>query len=1209
MKKRIHEKLRRWTAACLCGLLLFAGSGTLVSASEEAAEPAEREAAYEDYQDYRGTRAVSTPIEIFAEDEPEEKIKNYTVMVYMVGSTLEYNPYIGLMGNGTLDILEMLYAGVDYSRVNVLVFTGGTKGWLADIPNDRNCVLDLSRFQGNSFSEMIAASTLENENMGDPGTMAGFINFCEEYYPAEHYGLICWDHGGGPNYGYGEDTLFDDDGLELPELQQAMELTSFHGGRRLDWIGFDACLMGTVEIANILAPYADYMLASEESEVAEGWDYQFLSFIGRNDPAEEMLETMVDYCGSSMASGDEDSTLSCLKLDKIPALVKELDRFFAFATTGLVGQQNTAIANARRKTKEFGMARSIFDVDFELVDIVDLADNFRGLYAVSASSLRKAAQDAVLCQYSNVERANGICMYYPADEIFLHILYLSGYYDRVNPSQNYRSFLQATSDILLTGETSVKAPFADLEAALAEAAAEEAASQKPEDGETGETEGAGEQTQVQPETEPASEETAETESDSVEEGEEQIAPSGEPEEQATPSGEPEEQIAPSGEPEEEAETVSGSSEAEEESTEPPASPLEEYGDEDILFQLTPEQQKTFTTATYTVMMYTGDQSLTPYVLNVPLIPDEDGMLHVPSDPDIVCLTTDESPRPIPWRVRLGEITAERTTYNIVSTALVSGPEFDEFSKMMSVSASLSTEPGSNTVVMQNMQPGSDSGQIAAAKTSIDMTRWEGIVGSISGFLPASGNGDRLLPWGQWPSDGSITMRTVPLDGSFGFTMRKASELPYDFAMQIVMTDVYGNYLTSDLLKTAEKQPVETAATKTEKGEISYQILDGEAVVTGYTGTDEILEIPETAGGCPVTEIGPGALQGSRIRTLILPVGLSKISEKAAADCRELAKIELPFTLEEIGYGAFRNAVSLEEIILPEELRRLGKASFSGCSALRSIQLPGSLETIGTAAFAGCTSLETIQTEETCAACRAEGDVLLSADGKMVLACAPSGKDEITIPDGVERIGYGTFAYARELSHVAFPESLRAIENYAFFACFGLESLELPESLASIGTAAFGKRMVSYSVDEQKAKAAIDSVRIGAAVEYIGADAFSGIGASSILPAEENVNYSSRDGFLTNKNGDFILEAPGGLGAVIRIPEGVTGLAGELFRHYGSEEITDVYMPDSLKDIPNNIFSSGWDENFNKTYYMTIHGSAGSAAEAFAETNGIAFLAE
>lgn len=53
------------------------------------------------------------------------------------------------------------------------------------------------------------------------------------------------------------------------------------------FIGFDACLMATVETANMLVPHADYMFASEETEPGYGWDYTEIAGFMRIQPNSE----------------------------------------------------------------------------------------------------------------------------------------------------------------------------------------------------------------------------------------------------------------------------------------------------------------------------------------------------------------------------------------------------------------------------------------------------------------------------------------------------------------------------------------------------------------------------------------------------------------------------------------------------------------------------------------------------------------------------------------------------------------------------------------------------------------------------------------------------------------------------------------------------------------------------------------------------------
>ena len=84
-------------------------------------------------------------------------------------------------------------------------------------------------------------------------------------------GVILWDHGGGSISGVCFDEI-SDDSLSLREIDTGLLSTMKNAGMTdtFEFIGFDACLMSTVETANVLASYSDYMIASEESEPGSG---------------------------------------------------------------------------------------------------------------------------------------------------------------------------------------------------------------------------------------------------------------------------------------------------------------------------------------------------------------------------------------------------------------------------------------------------------------------------------------------------------------------------------------------------------------------------------------------------------------------------------------------------------------------------------------------------------------------------------------------------------------------------------------------------------------------------------------------------------------------------------------------------------------------------------------------------------------------------
>ena len=159
---------------------------------------------------------------IYPEQKKNQK-KKYSILVYMIGSDLEASH-----GYASADMKEMENSGIDFTDNNLIVYAGGSRLWKTDIPSNQNNVLDMSREAG----DRVVAHTEDTSDMGSPDTLAAFLDYAVEYYPAEHYALFFWDHGGGSVYGYGNDTLYRGDSLLLSEMEKVMSESPFREGEK-----------------------------------------------------------------------------------------------------------------------------------------------------------------------------------------------------------------------------------------------------------------------------------------------------------------------------------------------------------------------------------------------------------------------------------------------------------------------------------------------------------------------------------------------------------------------------------------------------------------------------------------------------------------------------------------------------------------------------------------------------------------------------------------------------------------------------------------------------------------------------------------------------------------------------------------------------------------------------------------------------------------
>lgn len=197
----------------------------------------------------------------------------WTVMIYMVADN-------NLEDAGIDDFLEMAVAGSN-EDLNILVQFDRISGY----DNRYGDWTSTKRFRVTAGMTPTAENALMDigeANMGHPQTAVDFVNWARQNYPADHYALVFWNHGGGWLDAFAtrrtgvEDFCWDDtdgDFLTSAELYQIMDSVTAHGASPIDLVGFDACLMGMWEVDNQLQPFAAVSVSSEETEPWDGWPY------------------------------------------------------------------------------------------------------------------------------------------------------------------------------------------------------------------------------------------------------------------------------------------------------------------------------------------------------------------------------------------------------------------------------------------------------------------------------------------------------------------------------------------------------------------------------------------------------------------------------------------------------------------------------------------------------------------------------------------------------------------------------------------------------------------------------------------------------------------------------------------------------------------------------------------------------------------------
>ena len=322
-----------------------------------------------------------------------------TVMLYMCGSNLET-----LNASATMDLLEIQSSGFDPDEVHIIALLGGSRSWASGYESDR---LHLVEIRPKTFHVL---ETPELMSMGDPETLSYLLEYAPEHFPADRYALILWDHGGGPMDGLCWDENFSMDVLTLSELTSSLEHSMF-ASQPLEWIGFDACLMASAEVALQLSPYAGYMIASEENEPDTGWNYMFLHDLGTDadglQTGQRIVRTYVD------TPADEPRTLSVLSLRDMPQLMQAFDGFFAQLKDTLDRDSYSAIALLRRSMRSYGPDVSRKMADHDLVDLLALTRDLTSAFPDRFSALAHALEKAVVFQDSTDADCAGLSVYFP----------------------------------------------------------------------------------------------------------------------------------------------------------------------------------------------------------------------------------------------------------------------------------------------------------------------------------------------------------------------------------------------------------------------------------------------------------------------------------------------------------------------------------------------------------------------------------------------------------------------------------------------------------------------------------------------------------------------------------------------------------------------------------------------------------------------------
>ncbi len=326
-------------------------------------------------------------------------------------------------GAASRDLKEMFSVDLP-ENVQVVIQTGGSCRWEArDINPNRS-----QRFLYSSagFEELENRAAV---NMGNGDTLIDFLTFCRDNYSADHTVFLFWNHGGGA-YGVCWDELFGNDNLTLSEIRNAFSqvYTLDADNPPFEVVGFDACLMASLEVAHSLSGVARYLAASEEVEPGTGWDYAaWLGALADNPGMNgaQLCKTIADsYMRSqvwltrlfenSLMTQNEALCFSVTDLTKADGVYRAYSDLCAAILRQIPSDRSVITAASIAAARSISYASSAYQL-YNTIDLGVFADNLAIEYPDEVKTLKNALDSCVLytrgCSYE--QESQGLSVYFP----------------------------------------------------------------------------------------------------------------------------------------------------------------------------------------------------------------------------------------------------------------------------------------------------------------------------------------------------------------------------------------------------------------------------------------------------------------------------------------------------------------------------------------------------------------------------------------------------------------------------------------------------------------------------------------------------------------------------------------------------------------------------------------------------------------------------
>jgi hypothetical protein len=359
-----------------------------------------------------------------ADEQPDVVTDTWTVMLYL---NAEDHNFVSTLTQYRTDIESFIGSKSDFLTVTMLY----------DAPSSGDSMRYVVQ-PGGVYVDGINRWMMGELNMGHPDTLANFVTWSMDQFPADHYYLAVDDHGDGV-YGISFDATSNNDQLTPPELYSALKRATQNGNRKIDIFDYEACLMGLMENAYDLKDWVDYVVFFEQISWGIDTYPQYFYDLAVGDSPLVVGQRIVDRYYSNAVAEGYPHTISFIDTGQLGALRQAVSDFGDALVTA---NDKPATKAARDQSQAFAADDDATNpYRAEYIDLWDLADNAAkaGLASSQAAAVKSAVDAAVVHE----RHASGGVSGYAWDHSGVHGL--SIYYPNTQSSSAFNGYTASSS--------------------------------------------------------------------------------------------------------------------------------------------------------------------------------------------------------------------------------------------------------------------------------------------------------------------------------------------------------------------------------------------------------------------------------------------------------------------------------------------------------------------------------------------------------------------------------------------------------------------------------------------------------------------------------------------------------------------------------------------------------------------------------------------